>query len=192
MRCRGPSSSSRPVDAFRGKPYTRTFRARSSAGEHTLHTGGVVGSIPTAPTTFCPWIRMNPALSLRPGDRVPDFILPGLDGKLRKFIWSFTGKPVALVVVDDLKTIDPEQFGNLARACAEAHVEIVVAAGSPPAATAAAWSKLDRGVLLADGERKFVPLLLAQGGGVAFGQSGVGLRQRVIVLDANQRVAGTF
>ena len=25
-------------------------RARSSAGEHTLHTGGVVGSIPTAPT----------------------------------------------------------------------------------------------------------------------------------------------
>lgn len=26
-------------------------RARSSAGEHTLHTGGVVGSIPTAPTS---------------------------------------------------------------------------------------------------------------------------------------------
>jgi predicted 2-oxoglutarate/Fe(II)-dependent dioxygenase YbiX len=135
---------------------------------------------------------MNPALSLRPGDRVPDFILPGLDGKLRKFIWSFTGKPVALVVADDLKTIDPEQFGNLAKACAGAHVEIVVAAGTPLAAAAAAWSKLDRGLLLADGERKFVPLLLAQGGGVAFGQSGAGLRQRVIVLDANQRVAGTF
>jgi hypothetical protein len=26
-------------------------RARSSAGEHTLHTGGVTGSIPVAPTT---------------------------------------------------------------------------------------------------------------------------------------------
>src|ERR1700758_5188710 len=27
-------------------------RARSSAGEHTLHTGGVTGSIPVAPTSF--------------------------------------------------------------------------------------------------------------------------------------------
>jgi len=36
---------------------------------------------------------MTNALSLRPGDRVPDFALPGLDGKLRKFIWSFTGAP---------------------------------------------------------------------------------------------------
>ena len=27
-------------------------RARSSAGEHSLHTGGVTGSIPVAPTTF--------------------------------------------------------------------------------------------------------------------------------------------
>src|SRR5207302_2158427 len=29
----------------------RWRRARSSAGEHTLHTGGVTGSIPVAPTT---------------------------------------------------------------------------------------------------------------------------------------------
>ena len=36
---------------------------------------------------------MTNALSLRPGDRLPDFFLPGLDGKLRKFIWSFTGQP---------------------------------------------------------------------------------------------------
>src|SRR4029079_16159230 len=98
---------------------------------------------------------MTSALSLRPGDRVPDFILPGLDGKLRKFIWSFTGRPVTLVVADDLKTIDPEQFGTLAKACAEAQVEIVVAAGTPMAAAAVAWSKLDRGLLLVDGERKF-------------------------------------
>jgi len=27
------------------------------AGEHTLHTGGVVGSIPTAPTTFSADVR---------------------------------------------------------------------------------------------------------------------------------------
>src|SRR5271163_2468003 len=27
-------------------------RARSSAGEHTLHTGGVTGSIPVAPTSL--------------------------------------------------------------------------------------------------------------------------------------------
>src|SRR6266699_378716 len=29
-------------------------RARSSAGEHTLHTGGVRGSIPLAPTMILP------------------------------------------------------------------------------------------------------------------------------------------
>ena len=139
---------------------------------------------------------MSPALSLRPGDRVPDFILPGLDGKLRKFIWSFTGKPVALVVVDDLKTLDPEAFGNFAKSCTDSGVGVVVAAGTPVATAAAAWAKLggdaDGRLLLCDGERKFVGLLLAQGGGVSFGQSGMGLRLRVIVLDANQRVAGTF
>jgi 2OG-Fe(II) oxygenase superfamily len=139
---------------------------------------------------------MTSALSLRPGDRVPDFILPGLDGKLRKFIWSFTGRPVALVVVDDLKTIDPEPFGNFAKSCKDAAVDLVVAAGTPIAAAAPTWAKLggdaDGRLLLCDGERKFVGLLLAQGGGVSFGQSGMGLRLRVIVLDANQRVAGSF
>ena len=60
------------------------------------------------------------ALSLRPGDRVPDFILPGRDGKLRKFIWSFTGRAVALVAVDDLKTLDVEQFSAFANRCKEA------------------------------------------------------------------------
>ena len=140
---------------------------------------------------------MSGALSLRPGDRVPDFILPGLDGKLRKFVWSFTGKPVALVVADDLKTLDPEQFAGFASRCGEAQVGIVVAAATPVAAAGPTWSKLggdaDGRLLLCDGERKFVPLLLAQvGGAVSFGQSGVGLRQRVIVLDTNQRVAGSF
>jgi predicted 2-oxoglutarate/Fe(II)-dependent dioxygenase YbiX len=139
---------------------------------------------------------MTIALSLRPGDRVPDFVLPGLDGKLRKFIWSFTGKPVALVVVDDLKTIDIEHFATFAARAAEAKVGIVVAAGTPVAAAAPVWAKLggdaEGRLLLADGERKFVGLLLAQGGGVSFGQSGLGLRLRVIVFDANQRVAGTF
>ena len=136
---------------------------------------------------------MSGALSLRPGDRVPDFILPGLDGKLRKFVWSFTGKPVALVVADDLKTLDPQQFADFAGRCAAEEVEIVVAAMTPVASAAGPWSKLDRGVLLCDGERKFVPLMLAPvGGAVSFGQSGIGLRQRVIVLDANQRVAGSF
>ena len=139
---------------------------------------------------------MTSALSLRPGDRVPDFVLPGLDGKLRKFVWSFTGRPVALVAADDLETIDPEHFQAFAARCKDARVAIVVAAATPAAAAALPWSKLggdgDGWLLLCDGERKFVPLLLAQGGGVAFGQSGLGLRLRVIVLDANQRVAGSF
>ncbi|TMJ29533.1 MAG: hypothetical protein E6G95_06670 [Alphaproteobacteria bacterium] len=53
----------------------------------------------------------------------------------------------------------------------------MVAAATPAAAAALPWSKLggdgDGWLLLCDGERKFVPLLLAQGGGVAFGQSGL-------------------
>lgn len=139
---------------------------------------------------------MTPALSLRPGDRVPDFILPGLDGKLRKFIWSFTGRAVALVAVDDLRTIDGEQFSTLAQHCKDAGVAVVVAAGTPVTSAAATWTKLggdvDGRLLLCDGERKLVPLLLAQGGAVSFGQAGMGLRLRVIVLDANQRVAAAF
>jgi len=139
---------------------------------------------------------MTPALSFRPGDRVPDFFLAGLDGKLRKFIWSFTGRPVALVAVDDLKTLDAEQFATFAAHCSEANVAVVVAVASPAAAAAAAWARLggdaDGRLLLCDGERTFVPLLLAHGGAVSFGQAGMGLRLRVIALDANQRVAATF
>ena len=61
---------------------------------------------------------MTNALSLRPGDRVPDFALPGLDAMLRKFIWSFTGNPVALLAVDDLGNLDTAQFTALMAACA--------------------------------------------------------------------------
>lgn len=136
------------------------------------------------------------ALSLRPGDRVPDFILPGLDGKLRKFIWSFTGRPVALVAADDLRTLDPDHVATLAARCKDASVGLVIAAGTAPAAAAPLWARLggdvDGRLLLCDGERKFVPLLLMQGGAVSFGQAGIGLRQRVVVLDANQRVAAAF
>ena len=80
--------------------------------------------------------------------------------------------------------------------CSEANVAVVVAVASPAAAAAAAWAKLggdaDGRLLLCDGERKFVPMLLAQGGGVSFGQAGLGLRLRVIVFDPNQRVAASF
>ena len=137
---------------------------------------------------------MTTALSLRSGDRVPDFALPGLDGKLRKLIWSFTGEPVALVVIDDLRTLDGEQFAGLLARCKGAATVPVVICGNAVAAAAPLWTKLggkdDGPLLLCDGERQFVPALLAQGG-VALG-SGGGLRQRVIVLDPNQRVAATF
>ena len=137
---------------------------------------------------------MTTALSLRAGDRLPDFALPGLDGKLRKLIWSFTGEPVALLVVDDLRTLDAEQFAGLVTRCKEAAAVPVVVCGNAVAAAAPPWSKLDSiaggALLLCDGERKLIPALLTQAG-VALGQTG-GLRQRVIVLDANQRVAATF
>jgi predicted 2-oxoglutarate/Fe(II)-dependent dioxygenase YbiX len=137
---------------------------------------------------------MSAPLSLRPGDRLPDFFLPGLDGKLRKFIWSFTGQPVALLAVDDLKSLDLDQFTTFVTACDKASVTPVVVAGTPAKAAAPVWSKLSGGadvpLLLCDGERKFLPALLAPGG-VSLGPSGA-LRTRVVALDPNQRVAATF
>jgi predicted 2-oxoglutarate/Fe(II)-dependent dioxygenase YbiX len=137
---------------------------------------------------------MTNALSLRPGDRVPDFALPGLDGKLRKFIWSFTGDPVALLAVDDLAHLDTDQFGALIAACKTSAVTPVVVAGNAVASAAAPWTKLGGSIetplLLCDADKKFLPALLSQGG-VGFGPAG-GLRMRVIVLDPNQRIAATF
>ena len=137
---------------------------------------------------------MTTALSLRPGDRVPDFALPSLDGKLRKFVWSFNGDPVALLVIDDLGNLDSEQFAGLTARCKDAEAVPVVMCGNAVAAAAAPWAKLGGTasdvLLLCDGERRFVPALLAQTG-MVLGQPG-SLRQRVIVLDPNQRVATTF
>src|SRR5882672_4619910 len=137
---------------------------------------------------------MTNALSLRSGDRVPDFALPGLDGKLRKFIWSFTGEPVALVAVDDLANLDVSQFSGLIDACATASVVPVVVAGNAVAGASAPWSKLggtpEAPLLLCDPDRRFLAALLAQGG-VGLGPAGA-LRMRVIMLDPNQRIAATF
>lgn len=137
---------------------------------------------------------MTNALSLRPGDRLPDFFLPSLDGKLRKFVWSFTGEPVALIVTDDLSAVDAEQFRALLAACTAASTVPVVVCGNVVAAAAAPWKKLVADsaspLVLCDAERKFVPALLSQGA-IAFGQP-AGLRTRVLVLDPNQRIAGTF
>ncbi|CAN0362843.1 unnamed protein product, partial [Phaeothamnion confervicola] len=141
---------------------------------------------------------MTNALTLRPGDRLPDFALPGLDGKLRKFIWSFTGDPVALLAADDLGNLDGEQFKALAGACKAAAATLVVVSGNAVAAAASPWSKLggskdgaEGPLLLCDPERKFLTALLASAGGVGFGPA-TGLRMRVIALDPNQRVATTF
>lgn len=138
---------------------------------------------------------MTNTLSLRPGDRLPDFVLPGLDGKLRKFVWSFTGAPVALLVVADLSALDAAQFASLRDASAAASTRLVVVAGNPIAVAGPLWKKLgaeaEEPLLLCDEKGQFLPALLAQGGAVSFGQ-GMGLRQRVIVLDPNQRVATTF
>src|SRR5256885_15232825 len=102
---------------------------------------------------------MTNVLSLRPGDRLPDFALPGLDGKLRKLIWSFTGEPVALLVIDDLRNLDGEQFAALVARCKAAATVPVVICGNATAAAAPLWTKLegkaDGALLLCDGERKF-------------------------------------
>ncbi len=138
---------------------------------------------------------MTNVLSLRVGDRLPDFVLPGLDGKLRKFIWSFTGDPVVLLAVADLKLIDVEPFALLRSACTAASTRLVVVAANEPAAATSLWKKLGAEpgdpLLLLDQKAQFLPALLAQGGAVSFGQ-GMGLRQRAIVLDPNQRVASTL
>ena len=137
---------------------------------------------------------MTSALNLRPGDRIPDFALPGLDGKHRKFIWSFTGAPVVLVAVDDLANLDVGQYANLIEACARAAVVPVVVAGNAVAGAAAPWAKLggttQAPLLLCDPERRFLGALLAPAG-MGLGAPSA-LRMRVIVLDPNQRIAATF
>ena len=133
------------------------------------------------------------ALSLRTGDRVPDFALPGLDGKLHKFVWSFTGEPVALVVIDDLKNLDRDHFAVFLAKCREARVVPVVVSGNTVAVAATLWTAFaanDGPLLLCDPDRKFVAALLSQSG-VGLAPTGA-LRMRVIVFDPNQRVAATF
>ena len=140
---------------------------------------------------------MSSMLSLRPGDRLPDFALPGLDGKLRKFVWSFNGDPVALLAVDDLANIDAAQYAALAAACTAASTTLVVVAGNAVAAASPRWSKLGGGpietgpLLLCDPERKVLTAFLAPAGAIGFGPA-TALRMRVIVLDPNLRVAATF
>lgn len=134
------------------------------------------------------------SVMLRPGDRLPDFALPGLDSMLRKFVWSFVGHPVALLVVDDLANLDAAQFAALRQSCTGASVTLVTLAGTSPAAAAEPWLRLgcqpEDPLLLCDPERKFVGHLLDQGGiGLAAPSR---LRMRVILLDPNQRVAATF
>lgn len=138
---------------------------------------------------------MTTALSLRPGDRLPDFVLPALDGKLRKFIWSFKGRPVALLVAEDLRSLDAANLAALLARCRDQQVDLVAISTLPPAVAAPLWAKLagsgeDGPLLLCDPERRFLAELLAQAG-IAYGQS-TGLRVRVIVLDPNQRVAATY
>src|SRR5260370_25866512 len=137
---------------------------------------------------------MTNALSLRPGDRVPDFALPGLDGKLRKFIWSFTGNPVALLAVDDLGNLDAGQFAALIAACRTPSLAPVAVAGNTVAAAAAPWARLggsaEAPLLLCDADRKFLPALLAPGG-VGF-RPGGSLRMPVILLHPNQRLAAAL
>ena len=72
----------------------------------------------------------------------------------------------------------------------------VVVAGNAVDLAGTPWAKLgvsgEAPLLLCDAERRFLGPLLAQAGGVSFGQPSGGLRLRVIVLDPNQRVAATF
>lgn len=146
---------------------------------------------PLEPTPQAPQI-----LSLRPGDRVPDFVLPGLDGKLRKFLWSFNGDPVALLAVADLAALDPAAFASFRAACTAASTALVVVAGNHMASLGPLWQRLgglpQSPLLLCDSEGRYLAALLAQGGAVSFGQSASPLRLRAIVLDPNQRVARTF
>lgn len=140
--------------------------------------------------------RAPQILSLRAGDRVPDFALPGLDGRLRKFLWSFNGDPVALLAVADLAALDPGAFATFRAACAAASTELVVVAGNHPGGAGPLWRCLggtpEQPLLLCDPEGSYLPALLGQGGAVSFGQSASPLRLRVIALDPNQRVARTF
>ena len=139
---------------------------------------------------------MTNALSLRPGDRVPDFALPGprrQAAQVHLVVHRRAGRPGR-----GRRSRQISMPSNSPACRAPARTAAVGRRGRGGNAVAAAAGALgqarriaDGPLLLCDAERKFVPALLAQGG-VGFGQPGMGLRMRVIVLDPNQRIAATF
>ena len=121
---------------------------------------------------------------------------PGLDGKLRKFIWSFTGAPVALVAVDDLANLDAGQFAGLIDCLQGAPPSCLSwSAGNAVAGASAPWSKLggtpEAPLLLCDRRAQVLGRAAGPGRHAASAPAGA-LRMRVIVLDPNQRIAATF
>ena len=142
---------------------------------------------------------MTNALPLRPGDRAAGLQRwPGLDGKLRKFIWSFTGQPVVRWSRSTISgTSTCEQFAAFAARAKGRRRRwswSPAARAAPPRAASAAKLGGDadgRLLLVRSASAKFVPPCSPKAAS-SLRPGGLGLRLRVIVLDPNQRVAATF
>ena len=135
---------------------------------------------------------MTNALSLRPGDRVPDFALPGprrQAAQVHLVVHRRSRRPA--------RGRRSRQSGCRAvrrpvAACKTCSVVPVVVAGNAVAAAAAPWAKLggpaESPCCCAIAERKFLPPLLAQGGvGLRSGRRPAHARDRARSQPAHRR-----
>ncbi len=133
----------------------------------------------------------------RPGDRMLDIVLPGVDERTHKLSWSFQGQPLALIALSELRQVTDGVTVELLTALAEvdAHAVLVVPAGVP--ATVAALTGFEMpgtgGVplTLCDPDRRTLHTLLAPDAATGSPAS-ARHDQRVMVLDANQRLVAEF
>ena len=128
------------------------------------------------------------AFPFRPGDRVPDIALPGLDGQARKLLWAFQGEPVILLALADARALDPEVTQILAAIAAAGATPALVVGMAPPATVAAlnnaAVPNAEKLFVLCDAGQRFLGTLLAPD----TAGSTTAHARRVLVLDANQRL----
>src|SRR6185437_16395082 len=85
-------------------------RARSSAGEHSLHTGGVTGSIPVAPTIGCPELEVDSAPVLAEHQRRQRSFR---EFRKRRLLDSLTGSPYLLPMADDATNLVLEHLRHI-------------------------------------------------------------------------------
>ena len=125
-------------------------------------------------------------MSLRPGDRIPNFQLPALDGLGRVFYFEVTGGPILMFAARTGAigaAAAVREIAGQSSALAQCGAEIMAVLGD----LALAGDQSVPGVMFEDREGKLLDLLLPGAAG-----AGAGADMAFLVLDANQRLLRTI